>query len=139
MEEQVNGNKELFIDPETVDEYEAFEPFQRFMRVLIDQEMFPEAPLSLALLQYPPGTKCPKHVHEGSAEVYYVLEGELTATIGDKIPKAGQYQLINIPPFSEHQPENRGSATCRFLGIHAPAGDDLLEVKRTWQKRARDE
>lgn len=122
------------IDINRAEEYRAPEPYRRFMKILIDQETSPDTPLCLAEVRYPPGAKCPIHSHEVSAEVYFVLEGELIATIDDHPHQVRSGELVYIPPSAKHWAENRGNRDCRFMAIHAPPVDDILEVKHGWQR-----
>lgn len=133
MGESING---FVINPDMVDEYEASAPFQRFMKVLIDEETFPGAPFTIALSRYPSGAGCPLHSHRDSTEVYFVLEGELMTTVGGEEYQVKKGELIYIPPSAEHRAENRGKETCRFMAINSPVSDDVteLEVRKTWKK-----
>jgi mannose-6-phosphate isomerase-like protein (cupin superfamily) len=104
------------INPDTVDEYEATAPFQRFMKVLIDEKTFPGTPFSVALSRYPSGATCPSHSHWGSTEVYFILEGGLIVTIQDKEYRIREGELIYIPPSAEHRAETEGqrrAGSCR--------------------------
>jgi mannose-6-phosphate isomerase-like protein (cupin superfamily) len=133
MEESMKG---FVINPEAVDEYEASAPFQRFMKLLIDGETFPGTPFSIALIRYPSGAGCPFHSHRETTEVYFVLEGELMATVGGKEYQVKKGELIYIPPPAEHRAENRGKETCRFMAINSPLSEDVTEtkVRQTWKK-----
>ena len=128
--------KDFVIDPDTVDEFEAPGPFRRFMRLLIDGETFPGTPFTIALCRYPSGAGCPFHSHRDSSEVYFVLEGELVATVGGREYQVKKGELIYIPPPAEHRAENRGKETCRFMAINSPVGEDVTEtkVRETWKK-----
>jgi len=124
------------INPENIDEYEAPAPFQRFMKVLIDKETFPGTPFSIAISRYPSGAYCPFHSHRESTEVYFILSGELIATVHNKKYRVKRGELIYIPPSTEHRAENRGTRTCRFMAINSPLSGDVTEakVRQTWKK-----
>jgi mannose-6-phosphate isomerase-like protein (cupin superfamily) len=126
----------FLINPDTIDEYEASGPFQRFMKVLIDEETFPGTPFSIAISRYPPGAHCPFHSHRDSTEVYFVVSGELVVTVQGKQYQAKKGQLIYIPSSTEHRAENQGTKTCRFMAINSPLSEDVTEVrvKQTWKK-----
>lgn len=130
------ANSGVVINPNTIDEYEAPAPFQRFMKVLIDGETFPGTPFSMAISRYPSGARCPFHSHRDSTEVYFVLSGELMATVHGKKYRVKRGELIYIPPSTEHRAENRGTKTCRFMAINSPLSEDITEVKvrQTWKK-----
>ncbi len=130
------ASREVLIKPDAIDEYEAPAPFQRFMKVLVDEETFPGTPFSIALSRYPAGAHCPFHAHRDSSEVYFVLSGELIATVHGKSYKVKKGELIYIPPSMEHRAQNRGAKTCRFMAINAPLREDVTEakVRQTWKK-----
>jgi mannose-6-phosphate isomerase-like protein (cupin superfamily) len=124
------------INPDTADEFEAPGPFRRFMRLLIDGETFPGTPFTIALSRYPSGAGGPLHSHRDSTEVYFVLEGELMATVRGKEYQVKKGELIYISPSAEHRAENRGKETCRFMAINSPLSEDVTEtkVRQTWKK-----
>ena len=120
------------VDPEITDEFEAPAPYKRFMKILVDHEVFEDAPLCMARVTYPPGAKCPPHSHEAAVEIYYVLDGRLVATVQQKPHYVEKGQLIYIPHGNEHYAENREDRACRFLAIHVPGVDDVAEVRQEW-------
>ena len=81
MHTKDKDNIGLVVNPESLDEYEASEPYRRFMKVLIDGDVFPDAPLCMTLVTYPPEGKCVPHLHQTAVEVYFVLQGELNAVV----------------------------------------------------------
>jgi mannose-6-phosphate isomerase-like protein (cupin superfamily) len=124
----------LVINPEIADEFEAPEPYQRFMKILVDNEVFKDAPLCMTLVTYPPDAKCSPHSHGEAVEIYFVLEGSLTATVQGKPYHIEKSQLIYISHGKEHYAENRENRVCRFLAIHVPGVSDVAQVKREWTK-----
>ena len=122
------------IDPECAAEFEAPAPHKRFMKILVDNDVFKDSPLCMTLVTYPPEAKCPPHSHEEAVEIYYVLEGRLLATIEGKPYGVEKGQLIYIPRDKEHYAENRENRVCRFLAIHVPGVSDVAEVKAEWTK-----
>lgn len=65
----------------------------------------------------------PLHAHTREAEIWYVLEGEITFTIGDKRMTAGPGAFAYIPPNVPHTFHIR-SGTARWFGIGVPGGLD---------------
>jgi mannose-6-phosphate isomerase-like protein (cupin superfamily) len=65
----------------------------------------------------------PLHAHSREEEVWYVLEGEITFTIGDRIITAGPGSFAYIPRGVPHTFQVR-SSTARWFGIGTPAGLD---------------
>jgi quercetin dioxygenase-like cupin family protein len=81
-----------------------------------------------------PGTlAAPVHTHRNEDEYSYVLEGEMTALIGDQLIHAPAGTLVCKPRNIPHTFWNQGSAPARLLEIISPAGferyfDELAEV-----------
>lgn len=67
----------------------------------------------------------PLHVHDDEDDSFYVLEGEVTFTLGDEDVVAGPGTFVLVPPGVEHTFANRSETRARFLNVHAPAGFDL--------------
>ena len=70
----------------------------------------------------PPGGGPPPHVHSREEEGFYVLEGEITFTIGDQRLVAGAGTFANLPVGTPHSFKNEGSKPARMLISVAPAG-----------------
>src|SRR5262245_45774404 len=81
-----------------------------------------------------PGTlAAPMHTHRDEDEYSYVLEGQITALIGEELIHAGAGTLLCKPRAIAHTFWNQGSAPARILEIISPAGfenyfDELAEV-----------
>lgn len=65
----------------------------------------------------------PLHAHTREAEIWYVLEGEITFTIGDEKMTAVPGTFAYIPPNVPHTFQIR-SGKARWFGIGIPAGLD---------------
>jgi quercetin dioxygenase-like cupin family protein len=75
----------------------------------------------------------PMHTHRNEDEYSYVLEGEMTALIGDELITAPAGALVVKPRNIAHTFWNAGSAPARVLELIAPAGferyfDELAAV-----------
>ena len=70
----------------------------------------------------PPGGGPPPHVHSREEEGFYVLEGEITFTVGDQrlVAKAGTF--ANLPVGTPHSFKNESGRPARMLISVAPAG-----------------
>jgi quercetin dioxygenase-like cupin family protein len=70
----------------------------------------------------PPGGGPPLHVHSREEEGFYVLEGEITFTIGSErlVARAGTF--ANMPVGTLHSFKNESSQPARMLISVAPAG-----------------
>ena len=81
----------------------------------------------------PAGTQSLYHLHRGSDEVAWVLEGEITFMVGDQISAGGPGTCAFIPRDVAHAWKNTGSGAGRVLFLYTPgkAGDLIEEQQRT--------
>lgn len=70
----------------------------------------------------PPGGGPPPHVHSREEEGFYILEGEITFTIGDKRLVASAGMFANMPVGTPHSFKNESNRTAKMLISVAPAG-----------------
>jgi mannose-6-phosphate isomerase-like protein (cupin superfamily) len=66
----------------------------------------------------PPGGGPPPHVHSREEEGFYVLEGEITFTIGDVRLVASAGMFANMPVGTPHSFKNETSKPARMLAEH---------------------
>jgi mannose-6-phosphate isomerase-like protein (cupin superfamily) len=64
----------------------------------------------------------PLHAHSREEEGFYVMEGEITFTIGDKRLVVGAGMFANMPIGTPHAFKNDSSRPARMLITVAPAG-----------------
>lgn len=83
----------------------------------------------------PPGGGPPSHFHKREEEGFYILEGTLDFTMGDKhiMAKAGDF--VQFPIGVVHAFRNTGSGTAKMLAFCTPAGlekyfEEVLEPVR---------
>ena len=69
-----------------------------------------------------PGGGPPPHVHSREEEGFYVLEGEITFTMGDQRLVATTGTFANLPVGAPHSFKNEGGRPARMLISVAPAG-----------------
>src|SRR5207248_6747291 len=69
-----------------------------------------------------PGGGPPPHVHSREEEGFYILEGEITFTIGDRRLVASAGTFANMPVGTLHSFKNESSKPARMLISVAPAG-----------------
>ncbi len=64
------------------------------------------------------------HVHRQHTDAFYVLEGEMTLTVGPLFEKmvATAGTLVLVPAGVIHGFDNDSDAELRFLNVHAPSG-----------------
>ena len=65
----------------------------------------------------------PLHAHSREEEIWYVIEGDILFTVGDRRIAAGPGTFAYIPRNTPHTFQVR-SATARWFGIGVPAGLD---------------
>lgn len=70
----------------------------------------------------PPGFAPPPHVHHAEEEAFYILEGQLTVTCGDRMWSVGPGSFVFLPRGITHTFRVEGSAPARMLQVTAPAG-----------------
>ena len=64
----------------------------------------------------------PFHLHSDSDEVVYVLSGEITFKIGDRVTVGGPGTSAFMPRGTAHAWKNTGGETARILFMYTPAG-----------------
>jgi mannose-6-phosphate isomerase-like protein (cupin superfamily) len=75
----------------------------------------------------PPGYAPPRHLHQRSDEVFFLIDGHLDVTCGDDQWQAGPGSLVFLPRGVPHGFTNSGDGAARTLLINAPAGfGDLI-------------
>ena len=70
----------------------------------------------------PPGGGPPPHVHSREEESFYILEGEVTLTIGDERVVATARTFVNMPVGIPHSFRNESALPAKMLISIAPAG-----------------
>jgi uncharacterized cupin superfamily protein len=80
----------------------------------------------------------PVHTHEREDEYSYVLEGQLTAQIGDAVVEAGPGELVVKPRGIPHAFWNAGSEPVRFLELITPGGFEEYFFELAGPFNARD-
>ena len=69
----------------------------------------------------PVGTETTFHLHRDSDEVAYVLSGEVTIKIGDKVTVGKTGSCAFFPRGVPHAWKNSGAETARILFLYTPA------------------
>ena len=70
----------------------------------------------------PPGGGPPPHVHRREEEGFYILEGEITFSVGDERILATAGMFANMPVGTPHSFKNDSSRPAKMLISVAPAG-----------------
>ena len=79
---------------------------------------------NFGIIEIVAGRELEAHVHAAEDDAFYILEGELTFTFGDRDVAAPPGTFVLVPPGVQHGFRNDGAAPVRMLNIHAPAGFD---------------
>ena len=69
-----------------------------------------------------PGMGVPRHTHTREDEVYFVLAGELEATVGEKTFVLRPGDTLLAPRDIPHKLRNSGNTTNHYLLVFSPAG-----------------
>lgn len=73
----------------------------------------------------PQGPAAPPHLFADRDEVFYILDGEATFLLGDRVEKASKGALVFIPRGTVHG-FRVDSPTMSVLNLHTPAGFERL-------------
>jgi mannose-6-phosphate isomerase-like protein (cupin superfamily) len=92
---------------------------------------------SISEATFPAGMNGPPlHAHRFKTDTFYVLEGTLHMTVGDREVDASPGSYILVPPGVVHTFANLSNEPVRFLNISAPGGvekylRDLADAMRS--------
>ncbi|HEY3041295.1 MAG TPA: cupin domain-containing protein [Pyrinomonadaceae bacterium] len=73
-------------------------------------------------LRVAPGKGVPRHTHTREDEAYFVLSGELEATVGDEVFTLRAGETLMAPRNIPHQLRNSGSVANHYLIMFSPSG-----------------
>ncbi len=76
--------------------------------------------VSFFVNETPPGRGPSLHKHPYQ-EIFVLLDGRLTVTVGDATIEASGGQIVIVPPDTPHRFVNSGSEVARHVDIHASA------------------
>lgn len=81
----------------------------------------------------PGGRKPPPHIHRSIEEAYYVLDGHVEFTVGERTHVGGPRSFVLVPRGVSHTFGNGGEIIARLLVLHAPPLDAYFEeLQRLW-------
>src|SRR5919112_884643 len=72
----------------------------------------------------PPGYGPPRHVHYGSDELFYVLEGEFLFLVGERQVSALPGTFVFIPRGTVHAAKVSGTEPGKVLAAYIPGGQE---------------
>jgi quercetin dioxygenase-like cupin family protein len=70
----------------------------------------------------PPGGGPPPHIHHNEDETFYMVEGECSITIGNRIVHARAGDFVSVPRGTVHCFSNDGTTTARMIVTFTPSG-----------------
>jgi mannose-6-phosphate isomerase-like protein (cupin superfamily) len=73
-----------------------------------------------------PGFGAPPHHQPNEEEHFFILEGDLEMTIGNRTIVASPGTFAFAPRHTTHAFKNRGTGVCRFLTWNSPAGHERM-------------
>lgn len=76
--------------------------------------------ISLAEAVIGPGSATALHIHARTEEIYHILEGQGTMTLGDEQFGMAAGDTVCIPPGQPHRVENSGKKDLRILCSCSP-------------------
>jgi quercetin dioxygenase-like cupin family protein len=94
------------------------ERFERANRVVTIKGDLPE--ISANEIDFDPTFAIEPHVHDDQVDSFYVLEGEVEFTLGDRAVRALPGTWVSVPPGVVHGFRNPGPGRARFLNVHTP-------------------
>ena len=90
------------------------------IRSILDRSNAPVRNQSLAEATLPPGAANLAHRHPEAEEIYYVLSGRGSMTVGEETREIGPHHAVLIPPGTDHGLVNTGDEPLVFLCCCAP-------------------
>ena len=85
---------------------------------------------AMTVLELDPGAAVPSHVHEGSHELLYVMDGQAEMMIDGETLALGPGDAVRIPMGRRHEARVVGDKTLRGVQIYSPAGPEQRFVPR---------
>ena len=99
-----------------------WKPHPRFAGILMKQLLTSaESPnASVSRVRVPPGSIIGWHHHDGQVETVYVLAGQSTLTLGERVVPFSSGQIVAIPAELGHTLSNDGPETVELLCVFTP-------------------
>jgi mannose-6-phosphate isomerase-like protein (cupin superfamily) len=85
-------------------------------KLLVGGERTASRGLTVGTCEIPPGASLLLH-HHAPGEVYYVVDGEGVAEVGDLVTPLGPGTALYVPPDARHRTRNTGTGPLRFVWI----------------------
>ena len=82
--------------------------------------------IAIHIIAMEPGFSARPHHHSNEEEFFYILDGQIKITVGNRTEIAGPGTFAYIPPFATHAFTALGDRPCRALHWNAPGGHERL-------------
>jgi putative monooxygenase len=79
---------------------------------------------ALSVLTLSPGAEVPEHQHEKSAELLYVMEGELELTVAGRAEKLRAGQAARVPAATLHSARVIGKGAAKLVQVYVGPGPE---------------
>ncbi len=91
---------------------------------------------------YEPGTTVRRHSHETAEQVMWIIDGDVTMTVGDEMKRLGAGDVVVVNPGIEHELHSESGLTfiealAPVLRDHVPDADRDLVLPTEATQRAR--
>lgn len=82
--------------------------------------------IAIHIIAMEPGFTARPHHHSNEEEFFYILDGQIEITVGNKTEIAGPGTFAYIPPYATHAFTALGDKPCRALHWNSPGGHERL-------------
>jgi len=107
------------------------------VRPLFTEDSTGSKDVYVGLLEVEGSGEIPRHAHEGSEEILYVLSGSGELTVGSDKIKFGREQAIHIPADQPHAIKFHGEEKGMVLQAFAPGGPEKERFKPAGKARSK--
>ncbi len=87
--------------------------------------------LASVYFEIEPGDRLGRHT-DSAEELLIVLEGELTATVGEESARVTQGHIALVPKMVPHDMKNTGTTTARVIGVFGGANNIVATFEKEW-------
>ena len=107
--------------------------------LLLAKGRFGSQQLAITWVDCPPGSEQPAHEHDGMEQVYVIVLGSGTMTVGDDRREVLAGTLVFVPPGMRHSIRNDGHEMLVYVSATAPPFElpELGDVFSFWRPEHR--
>jgi quercetin dioxygenase-like cupin family protein len=104
---------------------ERFDRGNRVVAILAETPQF-----SVLEIEFDATFEVPPHSHDDYVDSFFVLDGEVEFTVGDRTLQAGPGTLVVAPQHVRHGFRTHGPGRARVLNFHTPDAGFAESVRR---------